>query len=59
MAEVEKAVFVDSGFGNVEIGAEEGNEEGIEDVVDKFMEDLESFGQIRLRQFGASGIWRL
>ena len=44
MAEVEKAVFVDAGFGDVEISAEEGNKKGIKEVVDELVENLESFG---------------
>lgn len=43
VTEVKEAVAVGVGFGNVEIGAEKRNEQGVEEVVNEFVEYFEAF----------------
>jgi hypothetical protein len=49
--EEEETISVDIGFRDVEVGPEEGNEDGIEEVVHEFMEDLHAFVEVREGEF--------
>ena len=51
VAEEEDAVAVRGGFGDVEVAAQEGDEEGVEDVVKEFMEELLALASVGLRTF--------
>jgi len=56
MSEIEYPVFVNSGFGDVEIWAEEMDYEGVEEPVNEFFEELDSFFEVRAGHFGGCGI---
>jgi hypothetical protein len=48
VAEEEKTVPVNIGFGDVEVAANQGYQEGIKQVVQKFVEDLDPLARVRL-----------
>lgn len=48
MAEIEEPGRVSGGFGNVEVGAEQWEEDRVEDVVEEFEEYFSLFGGVCL-----------
>lgn len=51
MAKVEEAVPVGLGFGNIEVGSNQGDEDGIKDVENELVEDLGALLEIGQRDF--------
>lgn len=43
MPEVEEAIPMDLRFGDVEVGTDERDQDGVEDVVDEFMKQFRTF----------------
>lgn len=52
MSKVEEMISVDLRLGHIKVGSDERNEDGVENVVDKLVQQLEALVQVRQREFG-------
>jgi len=57
VAEEEQAGLVDAGFGDVKVAADERDEEGVEEVVEEFRENLGALACLGLGAFVVSFAW--
>lgn len=57
MAEVKEAVAMDAGFRDVKVGTDEWDQDGVEDIVDEFVEELIALSRVRLGCFAHGNRW--
>ena len=48
MTKIEQAVSMNAGLSNMEVGVDEGYQNGVEDIIQKLVEDLPTFVDVRL-----------